>query len=82
MKRIINILGTREKWWGSELLPYNFNSRNETNQQTNKRNSLLTLNVSCEERSCLIKTKKKKQNKIIIKKREKKTGDKDYNGRK
>ena len=30
------------------------------NKQTNKQNNLLTLTISCEKRSCLIRSKKKK----------------------
>ena len=41
-------------------MPYNFSSRNKTNIQTKKQSNLLTLTVSCEKRSCLIRSKKKK----------------------
>ena len=47
------------------VLPYNFSSRNktkQTNKQTSKQQSdLLTLTVSCEESSCLIRSKKEKK---------------------
>ena len=60
-------MGTGEKQWDCKFLPYDCSSRNKTdkqsNQQINKQRSLLTLTVSREKRSCLIRSKKKKQNK-------------------
>ena len=56
MNKIVNLLGTGEKKQGCRLLPYNFSSRNKTNKQSNP----LTLTVSCEKRSYLIRSKKKK----------------------
>ena len=47
-------MGTGEKEWSCELLPYNFSSRNKTNKQ----NNLLTLTVSGE-KSYLTRRKKK-----------------------
>ena len=32
----------------------------QTNKKTNKQNNLLTLTVSCEKKSCLIRSEKKK----------------------
>ena len=44
-------------------LQFQFKKQNkQTNKQTNKQSNLLTLTVSCEKRSCLIRSKKKKQN--------------------
>ena len=58
MNKIVNLLGTRENQRGCELLHYNFSSRNK-----NRQSNLLTLAVSCEKRSCLIRNKKEKQHK-------------------
>ena len=49
-----------------KVLPYNFSSRNKT-KQTNKQSDLLTLTVSCEKSSCLIRSKKEKKTKPKIK---------------
>ena len=67
MHKIINILGTGEKQWGCELLPYKFSSRNKTNKQTNKQankqnqRNLLTLTVSFEKIVVNEKQKEAKQ---------------------
>ena len=42
-------------------------SRNKTNKQTNKQSSVVTLTVSFEKRSCLIRCKTKQNNKKLKK---------------
>ena len=63
MKKIVNFLGTGE------------NKAKRNNKQTNKQSSLLTLTVSYEKRSRVIRSKKKKnttkQNKQTDKKKTK-----------
>ena len=61
MRKTVNLLGTGEKKWSCELLPYNFSSRSktskqkkQTNRQTNKQKNQLTLTVSCEKTSCFV----------------------------
>ena len=50
MKKIVNFLGTGE------------NKAKRNNKQTNKQSSLLTLTVSYEKRSRVIRSQKKKKN--------------------
>ena len=60
MKKIVNFLGTGE------------NKAKRNNKQTNKQSSLLTLTVSYEKRSRVIRSKKKKNNKAKQTNRQKK----------
>ena len=53
-------MGTGEKQWGCEFLTYDFSSKNKTNKKANKQSTLLTLTVSFEKRSCLIRSETKK----------------------
>ena len=41
------------------IITLQFQLKKKTNKQTNKQSNLLTLTVSCEKRSCLIRSKKK-----------------------
>ena len=47
-------------------LQFQLNKQNKQTKQTNKQNNLLTLTVSCEKRSCLIRSQKKLLMVIII----------------
>ena len=57
MKKIVKVLETEGEQSDCELLCYNFRPRNKSNKQKNKQSNLLTLIVSCEKRSCLIRRK-------------------------
>ena len=47
----------------SEVVNFNPTISAQETKQTNKESNLLTLTVSCEKMSCLIRSKKKKQDK-------------------
>lgn len=64
MNKIVNLMGAGEMQWSCELLSYNLNLRKQTNKkETNKQSNILTLTASCDRRSCLIKSKMKKEKK-------------------
>ena len=68
MNKVVNLLGTGEKQGRCEFSPYNFSSRNKRNKQTNKQanknhSNSLTLTVLYQKKNCLIRCKKKKQEK-------------------
>ena len=62
MNKILNLLGI-EKITRLSIITLQFQLKKEnkqTNKQANKQSNPLTLTVSCEKRSCLIRSKKKK----------------------
>ena len=62
MNKILNLLGI-EKITRLSIITLQFQLKKEnkqTNKQTSKQSNPLTLTVSCEKRSCLIRSKKKK----------------------
>ena len=72
MNKIVNLWEPEEY---NEIVDYYPTNSAQETRQTNKQNSTLILTVSCHERSCKIRSKKKNHNNIniiVIKKREKK----------
>ena len=64
MNKIVNLEKKRKAMKLSIfILQFQVKKQKQTNKQPTKQINLLTLTVSCEKRSCLIRSKKKKQNK-------------------
>ena len=62
----MHLLGTGEKYYRT-ISAQETKQNKQTNKQANKQSDLLTLTVSCEKSSCLIRSKKEKKTKPKIK---------------
>ena len=76
MRKIVNLLGTGDEfvdatWLWIVTLQYPTIITAQETEQTNKQNNLLTLTISCEKKSRLIRSKKKSKTKSKKKKKRK-----------